>query len=320
MNRTLGPRNLGDILSETFAIYKSNFLRLIAIVAIVQVPVVVLSIIPNLLLPSYGGGPTETMANGFFSIVLGVASLVVSILMAGAVIHAVSEQYFNQPVNIGRAYGFAWHRLGDMFWAGVLAYLAIVGILVAAAIISLIISIAIGGEIYSGWMGGAMVYAGILILIVTPPALYLAITWIFMFQAALLEDCGPRAALSHSSALVKRSWWRILGIVLLLVIIVMAITIILYAPAIMGVVNEAANEATTSFIPYAATEPMSWTMIAAMIGAVIGNIVCTPIFMIGITLLYFDLRVRKQGYSLDALANELGLISTSTDTAASPPE
>ncbi|MCJ7515010.1 MAG: hypothetical protein MUO89_03440 [Dehalococcoidia bacterium] len=314
MDRTLGPRNLGGILSETFAIYKSNFLRLVGVVAIVSVPVTVLYLIVELLFPAHGGGATEAIANGIFSLLLGLASSVAFILMGGAVIHAVSEQYLNQPINIGRAYSFAWNRLSDMFWAAVLAGLAIYGILVAATLISLFISIAIGVEI-SGWQG-MMAWAAILILIATPPALYLGITWTFILQAALVEDCGPRAALSHSSALVKKSWWRVLGIVLLLVIIVMTITMIFYMPAIISAVSQT----TTGFISYATTEPTSWTMIAATIGGLIGNIICIPIFTIGATLLYFDLRLRKQGYSLDALVNELGLTSAPADTSASPPQ
>ncbi len=41
------------------------------------------------------------------------------------------------------------------------------------------------------------------------------------------------------------------------------------------------------------------------VGATIGAILATPIGIIGATLLYYDLRVRKQGYSLETLATEL---------------
>ncbi len=45
MSTTLGPRDIGGILGDTFRIYGSNFLRLIAIVAIVQVPLGILAIV-----------------------------------------------------------------------------------------------------------------------------------------------------------------------------------------------------------------------------------------------------------------------------------
>ena len=309
MNGTLAPRSLEGILRETFAIYKRNFLRLIAIAAIVAVPFAVVSLIVNLLFPAYGEGATGALSRAIITIPLYLAFFAALILMGGAVVHAMSEQYFKQPVGIGRAYGFAWRRLGDMFWAVVLVYLAMLGIFLAAILISvivyLIIPATIGGT--ADWLI-AFAISGMLIFLAAPAAIYLGIAWNFMFQTALLEGCGPRAALSHSSALVKQNWWRVLGIVLLLSSIMTTIYMILFTPIIMVTI--------TQFTSGAITGLPTWVMIWVPIGALIGNIIGFPIYTIGETLLYFDLRVRKQGYSLDALADELGLRSTSTDTVA----
>lgn len=311
MNGTLAPKSLEGILRETFSIYKSNFLRLIAIVAIVQVPIAILAVVANLLMPVYGELGTEALSPFmyFFWIPIYLALFIASILMAGAVIHAVSEQYFNRPVSIGRAYGFAWHRLGDMFWAVVLVTLAILGIYLAAILISIIVYLfiptTIGG--IPDWLI-AFVISGTLIYLATPAAIYLGIIWHFVMQTALLEGCSSKSALSRSSVLVKGSWWRVLGIVLLLGLIVQTIGMIFCVPAIIG--------ATTWVITGATAGLPTGVMIWAMIGGTIGGILSLPIFVIGQTLLYFDLRVRKQGYSFDALADELGLRNTSTDTVA----
>ena len=40
-------------------------------------------------------------------------------------------------------------------------------------------------------------------------------------------------------------------------------------------------------------------------GEIIGSILVAPIVITSATLLYYDLRVRKEGYSLEALAEEL---------------
>lgn len=42
-----------------------------------------------------------------------------------------------------------------------------------------------------------------------------------------------------------------------------------------------------------------------IVGDIIGSILPTPVAIVGATLLYYDLRVRKEGYSLEALAEEL---------------
>jgi hypothetical protein len=107
-----------------------------------------------------------------------------------------------------------------------------------------------------------------------PAAIYFAVTWTFIWQAALIDGSGPRAALARSSALVRQNWWRVLGIMLVVGIIAGAIS------AVLGTIP--------------------------VVGSTIGSILSTPIAVTGATLLYYDLRVRKEGYTLEALAEELG--------------
>ena len=256
MNSTFGIRNLGDILSETFRVYGRSFWRLVAIVAIVQGSLAILwfvAVLAGLLPVVIGGAAFDTLEAVqalllcvpivVMVVILTVVSFVAAILMQGALVHAVSEQYFKQPVGIGQAYRFAWRRLGSLVGAGFLAGLAV----------------------------GAMWMT----VIGIPAAIYFGITWVFVWQVALLEGCGPRAALRRSSALVKQSWWRVLGIMLLFGLI---------AGAISGVLG-----------------------IIPVLGSIVGAILSAPVAIIGSTLLYYDLRVRKEGYSLEVLAGELAV-------------
>ena len=43
------------------------------------------------------------------------------------------------------------------------------------------------------------------------------------------------------------------------------------------------------------------------VGEIIGGIITTPVVVVGHTLLYYDLRLRKEGYSVEMLANEVGI-------------
>jgi hypothetical protein len=293
MNRTLGPRNLGDILSETFAIYKNNFPRFAAIVASVQVPLIIVTVIVvftfmAIFLQQGGIKDFEDIFRLMYAIIpayilVVLVSFVAGVLMQGALIHAVSEQYLQQPVNIGRAFRFTWRRMRNTLGATLLGGLAVTGILLT--------TIGIPAAIYFATTRAInlelIVLAISLAAIGIPAAIYLGITWTFAIYAALLEGCSPIAALSHSAALVKQSWWRVLGIMILLTLIVLAINVVI------------------SFVP--------------VLGGIIAAILSPPITAIGATLLYFDLRVRKQGYSLDALANELGFTSAPADTGSSLP-
>jgi hypothetical protein len=260
MSTKLNPRNIGDILGDTFRIYGRNFWDLVAITAIVLGVLGIIEIIAGLgALPLViTGGEIEALAGWTIAglIILVVAYIVGGILVVGALIHVVSEQYLGQRISIRQAYGFAWRRLGAMLGAGILASLAIGGIIA--------VSVSVAALSWVGW---------ILLVVGSCASIYLMISWIFVLPAALLEGLGPTAALSRSSALVKKNWWRVLGITLVVALISAAISLIL------------------GMIP--------------TVGAILASILVTPIYMIASTLLYYDLRVRKEGYSLEALASEL---------------
>ena len=196
------------------------------------------------------------------SIITVVSSIVAYPLMAGALIHAVSEQYLRQTIDIHRAYRFAWKRLGAMIGATILAFLTVVGMFVIATSVTKAISSGVGA---------------IFMVIYFCTAIYLTVRWIFIWHAALLEDLGPKPALSRSSALVKGNWWRVLGIMLVVGIIGVVISFLLVL--ILGVIP--------------------------IVGPIIGGILSAPIAIIGATLLYYDLRGRQEGYSLESLAGEL---------------
>ena len=260
MSTKLNPRNIGDILGDTFRIYGKNFWTLLAIAAIVLGVLGVIQIIagPGLLPLIMTGLAIEALTGWIIAglIILVVAYILGGSLMVGALIHAVSEQYLRQTISIGQAYRFAWARLWDMIGAGILAFLAIGGIIAVSVFVAIF-----------SWVGWILVVVG------SCASIYLMIRWTFFLPAALLEGLGPTAALSRSSGLVKKNWWRVLGIMLVVALISGAIS------AILGMMP--------------------------MVGAIIGSILATPIYAIANTLLYYDLRVRKEEYSLEALASEL---------------
>ncbi len=118
-----------------------------------------------------------------------------------------------------------------------------------------------------------------------PFGIYFAIRWSFVFQSVLLENKEPMAALSRSSELVKDNWWRILGYVIITIIISFVIGFVI------GLVG---------FIPG----------IPSVVGSTLGAILAVPIGTAIVTLLYFDLRLQKEGYNLEKLSQELGLQDT----------
>lgn len=252
------PRDLGDIVGETFKIYRRNFLRLVAIVAIIEVILRILGYLLPLPAITIAGANASLAPFVLIMIILVVCFIVGYAMMEGALIHAVSEQSLGQTIGIGRAYSFAWRRLGAMIGAAILAGLALLGM--------------------------AITVIGI------PFAIYFGVRWTFIWQAALLQGIGPRDALSRSSDLVKGNWWRVVGIMFVVGIIAGAISWVL--GLILGLIP--------------------------VVGETIGIILIAPIAIIGATLLYYDLRVRREGYNLEKMASELGIAKEPSQTGTGP--
>ena len=186
----LGPFTLGKILSETIGMYRRNAFGFLAIAAIVQIP---LSMLTWLLFRSNEFPmefppqeiPTASVWIRYIFNYLAKSLLggLAWILMQGALIHGISEQFLRRPIRIGGAYTFSlrrfFPRLGALILSGmalVLMWLTVLGI---------------------------------------PFAIRYAGRWVFVLQTASVEECGPWSAMSRSAELVRGSWSRVAWILFL---------------------------------------------------------------------------------------------------------
>ncbi len=114
----------------------------------------------------------------------------------------------------------------------------------------------------------------ILLLTITiigiPWAIYLAVRWLFVNQAVILDTTSARAALSYSAHAVSGRWWRTLGIAFL-------ISLIVSVPG--GIVGTVFGLAPVYISSTA----------SSVIGAAL-----LPLGVIAMILLYFDLKQRKE--------------------------
>ncbi|MCK5430101.1 MAG: glycerophosphoryl diester phosphodiesterase membrane domain-containing protein [Anaerolineales bacterium] len=132
---------------------------------------------------------------------------------------------------------------------------------------------------------GIVIAALSITIIGIPVAIYFAIKWLFITHAILLEGKGISEALSRSSQLTSNNWWRIFGYIILLLIITISFGFIL------GFISQYFNFGT-------AVNDFDF-------GITILSIIAAPITIIATTLLYFTLRVEKEGYHLGKLKVDL---------------
>ena len=241
--RPLPVRDLGELVGETFRVYRQSFWAFVLIALVAQVPLLVAQFVPT-------SGPFLVV-----DILLIVAAVVLDLVAAGAMAIAVASQYLGREVRVRVCYGWAFARLVSLL-ASAIVY-------VVAVILSFVTIIGI------------------------PLSFYLLVRWFFFTQAIMLDGKrGPRQAFGRCHQLTGGSWSRLFGIGIAFVSLEIGAWLVAIIPgSIVSVFNPT-------------------------FGAVVftlGQWIVLPIGYIGATLVYFDLRARKEGYSLAQMAGEVDL-------------
>lgn len=116
--------------------------------------------------------------------------------------------------------------------------------------------------------------AGFIALII--PGIYVSVRLAVALQATVAEGRRPAEAMSRSWELVKDNWWRVFGILTVLFLLAYTIAAVLALPLVV-----AASAADSGAL-----------LVAAQIAV---DTVTLSFLALGSTLLFFDLRARKEG-------------------------
>jgi len=141
----------------------------------------------------------------------------------------------------------------------------------------------------------ALVLAGLVVLaFITVPLgmAALATLTVFSGHAVIIEQQGPAAAIGRAFRLGKKRFWPLLGTGIVYYLLSTVLSYIVAFPFSFGAGIAAA--ATESVIPLALT-----TVVEGLLGAVV-----TPFMTVGLTLVYFDTRIRTEGYDLEVMAGQ----------------
>lgn len=142
------------------------------------------------------------------------------------------------------------------------------------------------------------------------PGIWLAVMWSMVVPVLAVENLGPGASLGRSWKLVKSRFWPVLGVLALSFLI----TIVIQA-AFGGAVGVAMALSGNISI-----------QIQTLINTV-SRILVIPFTATVFAVLYFDLRVRQEGFDLERMAAAIGqpapaqaLGASSSDTGAGAPK
>ena len=300
----LRPLRLGELLDQAIRLYRRNFITFIGIIALVYVPLMLLQTVSTTLLSSsladvarsssvndiltnfaYVGGMISTVVIAFlqFIFVQGIAT--------GALTRAVADNYLGKKTSILDAYrgiGKAWlPLLVALLFVGVVAFVLVLWWLVPCV----------------GWFTGLGMLA-FLTAAVSP----------MVAPVVVLEPSGPGSASTEGllsrvgnfvlrvMSSVKRAWflvrrrfWPVLGTIFVLY---------LFNVLIVNGPLAIANVILTQVAPSLGNQTLQLILnaIVQAIVSIVFILIYYPLQMTAFTLIYFDLRVRTEGFDLTLLA------------------
>lgn len=279
----LRPLRLGELLDQAIRLYRRNFLTFIGIIAFVYVPVMVLQTAATTLLSSSMLGfatssPEEIFSNyaywiGMLSTILVafIQFILVQGIATGALTRAVADNYLGNRTGILDAY-----RGIRGSWLTLLAALLFVGILFFGVAIWWMVPCI-------GWFTGLGMLA-FLMTAINP----------LVAPAVVLEGQSAIDAVRRAWSLARRRFWPLLGYVMILYLFSL---LVVNGP--VAIVSFALTGAFES-IGDPTTQLVVMNIIQALV-SLVGILIYYPLQMTAFILIYFDLRVRTEGFDLALL-------------------
>ncbi len=302
----LRPIAVGEILDGAFTSIRRNPKATLGIAAIVLtisgiittgLAIILSRMVGSVNLPTPGQTYTPRqeahLVTELLAVVLPTAAVsvllafVVRLILTGLLTAVIGRSVLGYRITAGQAWHIALPRLPALLGATLLTLLIVIAPWIALAVLLIVLG-AIGAPT------GVVIALGVLGCLA---AVVIDIWfWVMLSMSApavVLERQGPARSLSRSWRLVRSSFWRVLGILLLTVLIVAVAGSILQLP--FGFVSGL----TGGFPEFAqALQPSLAGRIVSAIGSIVAGTVTVPISAGVTVLLYVDLRMRREGLDL----------------------
>lgn len=281
MRFPLGEMTVGDILDRGLKVLLARLPAFYALYLMMLGPVILLQLaIPFLMEDLFrdlnalgapgGAGPQAFDPTNLilFFVAYVVAMLLTMILVTvgnAAVLHIVMEEYQGNRVGVGRAVGYA---LGRFF--------PLLGV---------------------SFLFGLMYVVGMMLCCV--PGFYVLATYMFVAQVVVLERRGVGDSLSRSAELADGYRWRVLGVFVLVYVI--GVTVQGVGQQVLGMIMPGQEVIPGPGGRMQFKVNVTNLLIITAVSNLVG-IVFSAYLAVCITLLYLDLRIRKEGFDLELAA------------------
>lgn len=286
----LRPLSAGEILDGSFTAIRWNPKTILTSSAVVAAVSAVLAGLASyavrrqVLTSVHGTSPSITAAvmlalESLAFIIVGFANLILTSVVTVAVGHGM----------LGRkeTLASAWRAARSRIWRLTAMLLLVAAFFIVG--IALVTTLSVGIGLLLGSAAGIVVgvVCGLAAWVFAAIAL---VRWGLAVPVVMLERTGPLQSLGRSWQLVKRSSWRVLGILLLAAAIAGIVNVIIYLPFVAGIGG----------FSFLSSRPQvnAGGLFLAAIGQIISGTLTAPLLAGVVVLLYADLRMRREGMDI----------------------
>lgn len=261
----LRPLEIGDLLDETFRIYRRHFVLFAGISVILAIPSAglagysIFSLFSGLVQSASATTPNfDTLTASLVVLAIGyLVNLLLAPFTSAAVIYAACESAMGHPVTIWGALRGVLRR-----YFAILGYLLLIGLM-------------------------------LLMFCLLPLWIWIWVGWVVVLPVIFVENVGLGAAMGRSWRLVEGRWWRTFLILFLVILVWYVVQIAL--GGFLSLANSLLGIVVSTYLALAISQAV----------AVIVSALAIPVFQIAIVLIYFDLRVRREALDLFQLAHRV---------------
>jgi|HigsolmetaAR201D_1030396.scaffolds.fasta_scaffold08631_4 hypothetical protein len=318
----LRPRSVTELFDAAFHLYRKHFVTFVGIVALLHVPMTILMVLAQIpyaqalqTMTQLGSGPAPApdpdifsslpwmqmgLGLGLIMLLSMIQYLIVTNLITGALANTISRSYLGQPISILEGYQIGWKRFGSLIAASLipaLAWLAVSVLLFGCIAGVIITSFFNSSDSSPGIIVILMLTMILLIFVIGIVSLFVYVRLIFTTQAIVLEDHGPWAGIVRSWRLVGLSFWRIVGILALTLLLSYVLVSIVQVPFSLLI----------SFGSFGANNFMLTQSLSALVSNLV-MILLLPFQLTMYTLLYYDVRIRKEGLDFELRTQQTPLV------------
>ncbi len=300
----LRPMGFGELLDTTFSLYRKNFLRYLGICSFYFFIMVIASLI-SLLNGSIPRHEWLAIWLPTLFVIFCIAIIVVNALMS-----ATAQAYLVGNIATIKVFDLGVRRFFACF-GGLLLY----GLLAIITAILIVFPFGLISETlpmnYIFYVVLGLFYFLITIFI----AAYFGTYWCFFAAAVLVEGKSIQDAIRRRRELVRRMSFKIVGTTMAIFLLYSVISFILRFSfsllfALTGLINMAEFErklGSLMFIQFPIIQD-ELNLLNILLYAINLSVdtITMPIWVIGAILLYFDQRIRKEGFDIEMVAERQG--------------